>query len=580
MTCLATPGVQAVIKVEDFIVFETDLVDRLLRILSRQVSISHGSGFAIIVDLSGIAVGTCTDADIRRFLLKNNRLPVTVAEVAHRDFVFLSSVGDSENQSLEIANIFKGRGWETETPTRLVPVLDEGVPVGVLEFAPDDPKLVALRDRAVVIGLGYVGLTLACTIADTGMETHGIEMDSKKRVRLLSGEDRTGEPGVAGLLSKHLQQNLFVHQSTTNVPQTGPGRGNVFVICVGTPVTENTGLDESFVYSALESIIEVISRKALVVVRSTVAVGTARKIADRIAHEKGWQVGRDFFVASAPERTVEGDALREIRELPQLVAGVTPACTNRAIEFFRTISESIVPMESVEAAELAKLASNAYRDYVFAFSNHLASIARAHSVDINRLVGQINSGYSRSAIPQPSPGVGGPCLTKDSRILEIKSKSPMTSPILAARSRNESFTLELADFLDVEFSISHISAILALGLAFKGVPATPDLRGSPGLQIIDSLIERGYQVLSWDAVADLESSRIAINNPTFLPGAFLMLNNHPANLEKLRGSLVQTTHDHLVIFDPWRLVEKQWLRALNRSRTKFTVMSLSHKWES
>lgn len=568
------------ISVEGFIVFENDPIEQLLKVLSRQVSGTYGSGFAIVVDLSGSAVGTCTDADIRRFLMKNHRLPVIVAEVVHRDFVFLSSVGDSENQSLEIANIFKGRGWETETPARLVPVLDGGVPVGVLEFAPDDPRLIALRDRAVVIGLGYVGLTLACTIADTGMETHGIEMDSRKRDRLLSGEDYTGEPGVAGLLSKHLQQKLFVHQSMTNMPKTGPGRGNVFLICVGTPMLENTGLDESFVDSALESVIEVISRKTLVVVRSTVTVGTARKIADRISHEKGWQVGIDFFVASAPERTVEGDALREIRELPQLVAGVTTACANRAIEFFRPISESIVPMESVEAAELAKLASNAYRDYVFAFSNHLASIARAHSVDINRLVGQMNSGYSRSAVPQPSPGVGGPCLTKDSRILEIKSKSPRSSPILAARSRNESFTLELADFLDVEFSNSQISAILALGLAFKGVPATPDLRGSPGLQIIDSLIERGYQVLSWDAVADLELSRIAITNSAFLPGAFLMLNNHPANLEKLRESLVQTTHDHLVIFDPWRLVEKQWLRALTSSGQKFTVMSLSHKWES
>ena len=567
------------ISADRFLVRETAPIQELLDVLARQVSGTYGSGFAIVVDADGRMVGTCTDADISKYLRRHSVLPESTGEVAQRGFAFLDGLLDPDQQQRAVSKIFEERGWLTEVPTKLIPVVVQGTPIGILEISSDDPQMALIRDRAVVIGLGYIGLTLACALADAGIETHGVETDQSKRKSLETFTDYTGEPGVQNLLTKHLGKKLSVHSSVEDLPVISSGRRNVFIICVGTPLVTETEVDRSFLESAIKDILRIITRNSLIVLRSTVPIGTTRELAKRIENARGWRVDSDCFVANAPERTVEGDALRELRKLPQLVSGVTNSCTNRVIDFFRPISEAIVNMESPEAAELAKLGSNAYRDYVFGFAKHLASLSLRHGIDVNQMIGQMNSGYSRNAVPQPSPGVGGPCLEKDSWILELGSDEPHLSPILAARRRNQAFVQEVVSYVDKTFVSAHVTEVLCVGLAFKGVPSTPDLRGSPGVEIARGLASKGYKLRGLDAVANLEDLDIEPPDSSFNPGAVLLLNNHVQNVELLETFLIARPEKHFLIFDPWRLLDHQWFRSFALSGPGFTVMSLSHSWE-
>lgn len=567
------------ISAQTFVVEEVAPFRELLEVLSRQVSGTFGSGFAIVVNSHGQMVGTCTDSDIRKFLGTHSSPPERAGDVMQRSFAFVDGLLSEEQQSRAISDIFERRGWLTEVPTKLIPVLADGRPVGILEISADDPRVALQRDRAVVIGLGFVGLTVACALADCGVETYGVETDPVKLLSLEAGTDYTGEPGVQNLLHRHLGKKLFFHSSLGDLPKIPSGKRNVFIVCVGTPLVSRGAVNRSFIENSIAEIAQSMSRNSLVILRSTVPIGTTREVAKTIEAVRGWRVGSDFFVAIAPERTVEGDALRELRKLPQLVSGLTPACTKKVIDFFRPVSESVVNMESPEAAELAKLGSNAYRDYVFGFANHLASISRRYQIDVNQMIGQMNSGYARNAVPQPSPGVGGPCLEKDSWILELGSTEADSSPVLAARRRNEDFVHEIVNFLDERFDSAGVSNILCIGLAFKGVPSTPDLRGSPGVQIARGLESKNYSIRGVDAVANPENAGVKPPDSGFRPDAYLLLNNHIHNTRLIEESLTDSLGDHIYIFDPWRLLDHQWLRSATSSGARFTVLSLSHSWD-
>lgn len=134
---------------------------------------------------------------------------------------------------------------------------------------------------------------------------------------------------------------------------------------------------------------------------------------------------------------------------------------------------------------MAKISTNAYRDYIFAFSNYLSLLCRNEGIDVDEVINSSNFGYDRSSIPRPSPGVGGPCLTKDSYMMSvIQGDSPSKfSPVVTSRIFNESVLRHIISFLKIKIgSLSQLTAMV-IGLAFKGNPEVGDLRNSPSLEI-------------------------------------------------------------------------------------------------
>jgi nucleotide sugar dehydrogenase len=225
--------------------------------------------------------------------------------------------------------------------------------------------------------------------------------------------------------------------------------------------------------------------------------------------------------------------------------------------FCRTIIVANNPGE----AELAKLANNAFRDVCFGFSNEIAQIAIQNLIDVNSSIELANQGYSRGGIPSPSPGVGGPCLSKDSWILieAKKNEIDQISGIRHFRLQNLMMPKVVTDMI-VSILKNHLNVtlgkleVLVIGLAFKGEPETNDLRNSSSLEICKNLSQEGLSVFVHDSVIDTRhlsefNYEAAKVNQIFQ--VIVIANNHRNNLN-IAGSYVSRTENSLV-FDLWEL---------------------------
>ena len=228
---------------------------------------------------------------------------------------------------------------------------------------------------------------------------------------------------------------------------------------------------------------------ALVILRSTVKVGTTRDVVSPILAASGKQ----FDIAMCPERTLEGKALQELRELPQIVGADDPAVADRAAAVFRRLTSSIVLVSGIETAEIIKLVSNTFRDVQFAFANEVARVCDAFGVSAHEVISAGKLGYNRTNIPLPGL-VGGPCLEKDPHILmeSARTRGIDLEITTAGRLVNERQPEETVRFITSEIDRRDLAGagplkINILGMAFKGMPETSDLRGSMSIKVLDAL---------------------------------------------------------------------------------------------
>ena len=278
---------------------------------------------------------------------------------------------------------------------------------------------------------------------------------------------------------------------------------------------------------------------ALVILRSTVKVGTTRDVVSPILAASG----KRFDIAMCPERTLEGKALQELREVPQIVGADTQEVADRAASVFRKLTNSIVLVSDLETAEIVKLVGNTFRDVQFAFANEVARLCDAFGVSAHEVISSGNLGYNRTNIPLPGL-VGGPCLEKDPHILEESARSrgmglEITS---AGRLVNERQPEETVRFISSEIDKRDLPSPLRiniLGMAFKGLPETGDLRGSMAIQVLDALkkahptAETGIYdpVTSPDVLAaEFPDERVYNRFDDAISGASVVViaNNHPS----------------------------------------------------
>ena len=320
-----------------------------------------------------------------------------------------------------------------------------------------------------IVGLGYVGLTLATALAMSGLRVIGVERNDDVVDTVRAGETPFHENGLDAAVAKVVADGrLSAVQSANAAP-----RARSYVITVGTPL-RNGEVQHSDIEAALRSVGEWMPDGALTVLRSTVRVGTTTKVARPILEE----TGKNFTLAMAPERTIEGKALAELTSLPQIVGGIDRPSVIAASELFGTLGVEIVEVDTVEAAETAKLASNTYRDVQFAFANELAYFADVVGVDIYEVIRACNHGYDRMNLALPGP-VAGPCLEKDAYILNDSAIAYGTSVDLSmqARRTNEAIVPHVVNIMRSR-ALTPVTSVGILGLAFKGRPETSDTRGS------------------------------------------------------------------------------------------------------
>ena len=569
------------IKQSKISVGETEPIDSVVNLFRASLNEGLVGGFVIVVSNSNVAVGTITDSDLRRNREEIARGVFTKAgEIMNREFIYVLSDMSPQEMAESVLEQFSKRKIENYLPINFLPVLDSnGYFVRLVQVARLIPNFEQLSRQIFIFGQGFVGLTLAMSMVSKGLSVIAIEKDPDTYSSIVELKPKVKEPQLIDILTKSYNNEYEIYMDDfEDIQRKNFFCKRVYIIAVGTPLhvsTDARKADLRSLFDAVEQVSKKLEFGDLLIIRSTVPIGTTRIISERILSFTGLRSGSDFYLAYAPERTVEGNAIDEVSKLPQLLSGFSEECARVASDLFAEFVSSIVICESLEACELAKLASNAYRDVTFAFANELAQVSEKHGIDINKLISDANLGYARNAIPSPSPGVGGPCLTKDSYMLGIIEGSQ--SVILSGRALNESMIVFAADRIERAHKLS-LGNILILGIAFKGVPPTNDVRNSTSLQICSSLIKRGYYLKAWDAEVDVSELNISglseYQNQDLEVSTICILNNHEKNKEKLNMILKcresNQTPGPLVVFDPWNLVTEA-----ESTRYNFTRFNLS-----
>lgn len=342
-----------------------------------------------------------------------------------------------------------------------------------------------------VVGLGYVGLTLTAALAQAGHTVHGVDISPVVLEGVRSGRLHLREPGVQETLQRCLDTTVHVGPSLSDTHY------DAVLISVNTSIDEHHQVRLGPLMAATATVAERCSSDTLVVVRSTVPVGTTRTVVLPLL-EQAW--GR-VRLCMAPERTIQGQALREIVELPQVVGGIDDDSLAAGIALFEQVSRTVVAVSSTDAAEMVKLANNAHTDLIYGFGNEIARIADQHGVDPLEVIAACNLDYPRPDLSRPG-FVGGACLTKDPHILIGCTPGYDAPMVRSARQVNEELPRYMArqvlTLLEETRGQSGGSTVAVLGWACKGTPPTDDVRGTAVEMLVPALLAAGVRVLGHD----------------------------------------------------------------------------------
>lgn len=357
--------------------------------------------------------------------------------------------------------------------------------------------------KIAMIGTGYVGLVTGTCLADSGNDVTCVDIDQAKIERLEHGEIPIYEPGLAELVERNAAAGRL--KFTTKTADAVRSARLVF-IAVGTPTTEGPdgkgAADLKYVWSAVESLASHLAGDAVVVIKSTVPVGTNAQVHSRLRE----LTGRACDVASNPEFLKEGAAVNDFQYPDRVVAGVRTQSAEDALSelyapFLRT-DKPFLPM-TPESAELTKYVANALLSTKISFINEMANLCERLGGDINDVRRGI--GHDRRigfAFLFPGVGYGGSCFPKDVRALAFLAREAGVEPLLldAVDEVNSRQKHVLVHKIEQHFG-GHLAGkqIALWGLAFK--PKTDDVREAPALVLIDHLLEHGVKVAVHDPEA-------------------------------------------------------------------------------
>src|SRR5215211_4851918 len=357
------------------------------------------------------------------------------------------------------------------------------------------PSATLSRVSIGIVGLGYVGLPLAVAFAEAGEDVIGVDIDAGKIAGL-----RQGRSHVEDIPSERLQGSLERMEFTTRAVDMH--EAEAILLCVPTPLNRNREPDLGPLLGAARTLSGVIRRGQLVVLESTTFPGTTREHLVPLLEESGLVAGEDFSLAFSPERVDPGRTDYTIANTPKIVGGLTPSCTQRALEVYGRVCDALVPVSTLEVGEMAKLLENIFRSVNIALVNELAILADRMGIDIWEVVDAAATkpfGFMRF---EPGPGMGGHCLPVDPFYLTWKAREydMATEFIELAGKVNQNmpyFCLEKAErALNDAGKPVRGSRILVLGVSYKA--GVGDTRESPALKIIQLLRERGGDVAYHD----------------------------------------------------------------------------------
>jgi len=423
------------------------------------------------------------------------------------------------------------------------------------------------RRQAVVgvMGLGYVGLPLAATIAEAGFATIGFDRDRKKIEALTEGRSYIrhvpaarlapivrSQPPTAGRAGFHPSDENSLLPSCDGI-----------VICVPTPLTPNREPDLSYIVGTAEVIAPHLRPQQLVVLESTTYPGTTEEVVQPILERSGLRAGRDFHLAFSPEREDPNNEAYNTRTIPKLVGGITPACSEVALALYGEIIERVVPVSHARVAEAAKLLENIYRSVNIALVNELKMLFDRMGINVWEVIDAAATKPFGFTPFYPGPGLGGHCIPIDPFYLTWRARQYelATRFIELAGEINQAmpgFVVEkIADALNGRGRSLNGARIRILGVAYK--KDLDDDRESPAFKLMELLGRKQADIVYHDPyVPVLKRSR----------RYDFQLESRPLTAEELRAAdAVVIATDHSV-FDYDFIVRQSRLVIDTRNATR------------
>jgi UDP-N-acetyl-D-glucosamine dehydrogenase len=428
-------------------------------------------------------------------------------------------------------------------------------------------KLEARTARVSVIGLGYVGLSLAVELAKAGIVVRGVDLDLE-RVSLLN----RGESYLVDVPADALAPLVASGRLAASTSFEQASDSDAVIICVPTPLRKSKEPDISFILSAVESLLPHLHPGQLMVLESTTYPGTTEEVVLPRLQANGLVVGSDFFLAFSPERVDPGNKRYTTATIPKVVGGVTPACTELAAALYRQVTQTVFEASSPRVAETAKLLENTFRSVNIALANELAFACRKIGVDPWEVIEAAATKPFGFMPFYPGPGIGGHCIPVDPLYLSWKVRlTGYEAQFIALadqinRAMPEHVVNLVGEALNDRGQAIRGSAVLVMGVTYK--PDVNDIRESPALEIIEMLERKGAVVSYADPFApqlSIDGSKLTAVDPSAAnvgaADCVLILTNH-------------TSFDYSMIASQAKLVvdTRNALRAYRRTHAQIVTL--------
>lgn len=395
-----------------------------------------------------------------------------------------------------------------------------------------------------VLGLGRVGLPLVSVLANAGFKVIGIDVDQYKLDSIRNG--------ICPFYDPQLQENLVKSVKTGKLSVvkkiTESESPDIIFFTVGTPNSVQGNVDYTQLYSALDEVSNLELSGKMIILRSTMPPKTTEDIVIPFLEDKSsLKCGIDFGLAVCPERILEGKAVKELCELPEIIGGINELSTSIAKEVFLAINPGKeILITSLTGAELAKLFTNIYRYITFALANEFAIWSEMYNVDATEIIKIANHNYERCNIPIPG-FAGGPCLSKDGTFLD--QNTTFTSIVSAAWKLNESIPQYIVNSIKkIEGNLFN-KKISVLGLSFKS--GSDDLRNSPSVKLTEILKSAGAKIIIHDPyVSSTKSLEEALKEPDII----IIATNHK-EFKNIKDKLNSCKAE--MIYDVWSIYQRE-----------------------
>ncbi len=330
-----------------------------------------------------------------------------------------------------------------------------------------------------IIGVGYIGLPTALMFATHGVEVAGTDCNEELLRQLNAGYVSLEEKGVSELLDRALESGI---RFTTEFQIA-----DVYIVAVPTPYDKNLKkMDPSYVISAIESILSVCPKGAIIVIESTISPGTTDRVIKPVVNKSGAKIGVDIHLAHAPERIIPGNMVHELRFNSRTIGADELFVAEKIKSLYTSFCEGEIILTDIRTAEMTKVVENTFRDVNIAFANELAKICRSDNLDVYEII-KIANKHPRVNIMSPGPGVGGHCIPVDPWFL-VSDYPDLANVVLAARKVNDSmpeFVLNRIENIMKLHGIVDMRRVGLYGLTYK--ENVNDTRESPALQLLSKM---------------------------------------------------------------------------------------------